>query len=150
MPKRRMTPARKAAIAKWQRAGAKARKAKSSNKTPPTTDQLRKAFAEKMPMGKTVVLYHHTTPEKAAKIMRSGFKPLTGKGIQRARARDGIADVTWFHDRKHHALFETFAGSALLTVRVPRKVVIRRQLGIGDELMVKHKDLAGVKIRRLK
>lgn len=148
MPKRKMTPARKAAIAKWQKAGASSRKAKASKPIP--TDELRKLFARQMPQGKNVILYHHTTPEKAAKILKNGFKPLSGKGIQASRNASGVGDVTWFHDRMHHDLFRDFAGPALLTVRVPRKLITRRKLGVGDELMVKHKDLAGRKIKRLR
>ncbi len=148
MPKRRMTPARRAQIVQWQRKGALARKAKSSKRL--TTDELRKAFARQMPQGKNVILYHHTTPEKAVKILKSGFKPLNGKRIQASRNASEVGDVTWFHDRMHHDLFTDFAGPALLTVRVPRKLVTRRRLGVGDELMVKHKDLAGRKIKRLR
>lgn len=144
MPKRRVSSSRTAR----QRAASRQNlvKAREARKT----ESLKAAFAQKMPQGKTVLLYHHTTPEKASKIMRSGFKPLKGKGIQNARKASGIADVTWFHDRTHHNLFADFAGNAVLTVKVPRKLVMRRQLGIGDELMVRHSDLAGRKIRRIK
>ena len=57
MPKRRMTPARKAAIAKWQRAGANSRKAKATGK----------------PVGKSglITLYHRTTKANANKIAKS-------------------------------------------------------------------------------
>ena len=78
MPKRRMTPARKAAIAKWQRAGAQARKAKSSNKIP------RSAYHGKMVSG-----YHLTEPENVDSILKNGF----GKNLSTSK---GLKNPVWF------------------------------------------------------
>lgn len=67
-----MTPARKAAIAKWQKAGANARKAKARSTIP------RSEYS-----GKMLTLYHRTTPLSASRIVVNGFRNRMGRGTER-------------------------------------------------------------------
>lgn len=90
MPKRRMTPARKAAIAKWQKAGARARAEKAGTTVKPAVIQ-RQLNRDKAtdrpwvktrtlldPMGKNVTLYHRTSMKEAKKLATEGFKVRKG------------------------------------------------------------------------
>lgn len=90
MPKRRMTPARKAAIAKWQKAGANARKAKATNKIP------RKAYETKAQRGPMVTLYHATLPQHADAIRRNGFQWKEGRNL----SMSGVKNPIWFNTKK--------------------------------------------------
>lgn len=69
-----MTPARKAAIAKWQKAGANARKAKG-RKTIPRSEYSGK-----------ITVYHRTSHESARSIVKNGFSTANRRTGQKAEA----------------------------------------------------------------
>lgn len=132
MPKRRMTAKRKAAVAKWQKAGAEARKRAA----------VRKA---QLPTGKNTLLVHYTYPSNAKAIIKS----------RKWTDTFGGSDVSSFSRWNHRKGFSQY-GPVMLTVRVPRKTVQRRKsLGLGEsgdmlyERYVKHSDLAGRKVTRV-
>lgn len=81
-----MTPARKAAIAKWQKAGANARKAKARSTIP------RSQYGGKKWRGPLIELYHATTPENAKLIRKNGFQWIEGKSL----SMSGVKDPIWF------------------------------------------------------
>lgn len=144
MPKRKMTPARKAAIAKWQRAGALSRKGKrASLLKSPILDMVRPGLKSKMliPTGKKTLLWHRTTPEAAEKIVRE-----QNWGHNRFAKEKGIS---WFTQGKKPP---EFYGKALVSVKVPHKKVTHEAFTkIGQRYVnVRNKDLEGRKARRIK
>lgn len=163
MPKRRMTPARKAAIAKWQRAGVNARKKKAKSnvkrwsakelaakrKDPRVIDTykyLKGPDAKIIPTGKNTLLYHRTRSTSADSIVKSR------KWISGAREFSGRRGYSWF-SKGGPTEASGFYGSGLVTVSVPRKHVqsvgYNRQDGI-EFVQVKNSVLKGRKVRRLK
>lgn len=119
MPKRRMTPARKAQIAKWQRAGAKAKKAKATG----------------TPTGKNSLLFHRTDWESASKVVRE----------QRFR-RQPFSDGPYVYFTRPSRTFDfTEYGPAMLSVSVPRKLV-QKNPEIAGTFRVSFKNLRGRKI----
>lgn len=126
MPKRKMTPARKAQIAKWQKAGAAARKRSIARKA-------------ELPTGKNTLLVHYTYPSNAKAIIKS----------RKWTDTFGGTDVSSFSRWNHRKRFEVY-GPVMLTVSVPRKLVQRNKIDFPYERYVKHSDLAGRKVTRVK
>lgn len=159
MPKRRMTPARKAAIAKWQRAGVNARKSKANpnvkrwsaselatpRKLPKVIDDANWYGRPVVPTGKNTFLYHRTNSNAAQQIMQ------TKKWISGSTTRGGLRGRSWF---SHGGTVEQtgYYGSAILAVSVPRKLV-RKELYSGKGVTfvsVANKNLRGRQVRRIK
>jgi len=158
MPKRRMTPARKAAIAKWQKAGANSRK---GNVKPWSASELAAPRKQPtivanslwahgnpkrlIPTGKNTLLYHRTRSSSADSIVKSR------KWISGAREFSGRRGYSWF-SKGGPTGASGFYGSALVTVSVPRKLVqsvgYNRQDGI-EFVQVKNSVLKGRKVRRI-
>lgn len=90
MPKRKMTPARKAQIRKWQAAGAKARKNLAGKKIP------RSSYSTKKGRGPMVTLYHVTTAAGARSIRANGFQWKEGRSLSMA----GVKDPIWFSTKR--------------------------------------------------
>lgn len=104
--------------------------------------------ARQKPMGKIALLYHRTSPANASSIVKHGFdssKALKGK-LTRARAEKNV----FFSDKPHGDAKRH--GSALLSVKVPRKSIKRDpnfDTYKGETFyVVPQKALAGKKIRR--
>lgn len=176
MPKKRMTAARKAQIAKWQSAGANSRKAAAGSRIkrwsaselaePRRISSAQKAaqahidalkkkvgsvdLSKPLPTGKTVLLFHRTSVEAAKSIVREGFSNKKG------HKTPGLSN-----DEKNHAFFvhpKTVDnwrgyGEAIVGVKVPRKLIKK------DETMSTYypapvkvllSDLKGRKVRRFK
>ena len=158
MPKRRMTPARKAAIAKWQAAGARSRKSRVKRWSAKELAEPRKdafAFIDKdpkyqivrpelrrtmlIPSGKNMRLYHRTKPENVGSILKNGF----GRN-----KRSKTHGSSWFTQGTKPP---PGYGSALLSVTIPRKKVKHEDFTRPGQrfVYVKNTDLVGVKIRKL-
>lgn len=125
MPKRRITPARKAAIAKWQKAGAQARKRSVARKS-------------ELPTGKNTLLVHYTWPSNAKAIIKT----------RQWKDDFGGSSVSSFSRWNHRKMFEQY-GPVMLTVSVPRKMVERNKIDFPYERYVKHENLAGRKVTRV-
>ena len=147
MPKRRMTPARKAAIAKWQRAGANSRKGNSNNRIQKWSaaelsaprripkniqqeinhinDLKRKVgwraldSQKPVPTGKNITLMHYTTPERAARIVKEGFTTKHGTNTMYSNLKD--ANYMYGVLPVAAPKWSGF-GKALVSVRVPRRM----------------------------
>lgn len=144
MPKRKMTPARKAAIAKWQKAGAKARKGKRAKPVEKSYGHNEEYITSnfRTPYGKNRLLVHRTTPANAKKILKEGFK----------------GNMVWFtnpHDAKVWGWKSH--GSAIVGVVVSKKLTpghpTQRRLNkpFGPEAIpIQSHNLTGVKVRRIK
>lgn len=132
MPKRRVRTA--AQIAASRRNLEKARKAR----------QLKEG---RIPVGKTVLLIHRTTPERADNIMKEQRFYGRYKGFDKSTARAFFTPAS----SKAGAKFYGGFGTAAVGVRVSRKVMKpdnfaeHRYYGA---VTVSLKDLVGVKVRR--
>jgi len=144
MPKRRMRTA--AQIAASRRNLEKARAAKKLKGAWSTL--IPSADNSRIPVGKTVLLVHRTTPEAAKSIVaQQKFKP-------RAWGYDKSPSKVWFTpaSSKSGKRFYSQFGLGAVSVRVPRKVM--KPDTIGSEharygaVTVDLKDLQGKKIRR--
>lgn len=148
MPKRRMTPARKRQIAQWQAAGAKARKGYTAGNQA-RINELQKMglnpdVKKVVPVGKNITMYHRTTPEAAAKIVKQGFKPGKGQLMDRNYVYGVLPIVS-----EKWKLY----GKAVVAVRVPRRVAsVDRTMDTyyPPPIKVSFKDLVGRKVRRIK
>lgn len=143
MPKRKMTPARKAAIAKWQRAGSLSRKGKKASLLKsPILDMVRPEIRSQMliPTGKRTLLWHRTTPNAADSLVRE-----QNWGHSKFAKAKG---VSWFTQGKKPS---EFYGKALVSVKVPRKMLkVDESMNsyYPPPMRVAIKDLQGRKFRR--
>lgn len=156
MPKRKMTPARRAQIAQWQRKGQQSRKAKGANniqrwsaselstpRKPPKV--LTKGWKEyRAPLGKTVLLYHNTTAARADAIVKER-KWKTSVSPRNVYFRPASVKGNW-----------EYYGKSTVAVRVPRKLL---RLEAGGKSLVGYAEstytvdkykLTGRKVRRIK
>jgi hypothetical protein len=148
MPKRRMTPARKAAIAKWQRAGANSRKGYTAGGQA-RINELKKMglnpdVKKAVPVGKNITMYHRTTVEAANLIVRQGFRPGKGQLMDRSHVYGVLPVVS-----ENWKLY----GKAVVAVRIPRKLAsVDRTMDTfyPPPMKVAFKDLKGRKVRRIK
>lgn len=156
MPKRRMTPARKAAIAKWQKAGANSRKSLEGNrirqwskaelKEPRRAPKLlAQGWKEyRVPMGKNVLLYHNTTSARADAIVKER-KWKTSVSPRNVYFRTASTKGNW-----------EYYGKSTVAVKVPRKLIrhengARGLLGYTEPTFTVDKyKLTGRKVRRIK
>lgn len=106
MPKRRMTPKRKAQIAKWQAAGAKAKKAKA---------KARKGKSRNEYSGK-ITVYHRTSHEAANSILRNGFSTANRRTGQKAEA---------FFSTKLYSGLTRLYGPAVITAKLSPSTIRR-------------------------
>lgn len=153
MPKRRVTPKQRAAS---RRNLVKARAARKRNVTLPLSaasdmnkpkgirDAAYYTGLKPYPTGKQTFLYHRTH-ETAADAITSTRKWKSG-----TKAMGGIPGHSQFTTGKPLGRFPV--GSALLGVAVPRKKVrkVQREGGNSWAVVVKNKDLAGRKVKRLR
>ena len=143
MPKRRMTPARKAQIKKWQLAGQKARQS-ATRKMILSVDK-----PYRIPMGKTPLLYHNTTAARADLIVKQQvWKPMVNHGVGAKPTRN-----VFFRQPTAKDNWEYY-GKAIVGVKVPRKF-IRKERGssFGYSHMtytVDKRHLRGREVRRIK
>lgn len=124
MPKRKLTPARRAAIVKWQLAGARARAEKAGKRVKPAVIQRQlnrdkatdRPWAKTRtlldPMGKHVTLYHRTTMKEAKKLATEGFKVRKGSDVK---------DV-YFSNRLFGGAAKGF-GPAAVSVRIRSNLI---------------------------
>jgi hypothetical protein len=148
MPKRKMTAARILQINQWQIAGSKARRSVYSGNTPRitprATDMALWQGKKIIPTGKNTLLYHRTNSHSAAEIMKSR------KWISGARFLSGRRGYSWF-SKGGPTGASGYYGSALLTVKVPRKAVFHlgynNQDGV-DFVQVKNSVLKGRPVTR--
>lgn len=134
MPKRKMTPARRVQIWKWQQAGVKARQKKEG----------------RIPVGKNVLLVHRTSIKAANSIVeQQKFNDFKWKyGIEKGKAKAYFTPAS----SKSGARFYRVFGEGAVSVRVSRKVLKpdphRNEGRIYGAVTVDLKDLAGVKIEK--
>lgn len=124
MPKRRMTPARRLQIQKWQYAGRKAR----------TKDRI--------PTGKTSWVFHHTSKYDAMKIVK-----------QQKFKRDAFSDSYVYGSRPYEIMKGNFFeyGSGVVGFKVPRKMAQEGGSSWhgGRELRVHRKNVLGRRLYRI-
>jgi hypothetical protein len=156
MPKRRITPARRAAIVKWQKAGANARKS-NGRKVIPRTE-----YGTKLNRGPMIDLYHVTTESNAKAIRKNGFQ----WDANRSLMMKGVKDPIWFSRKPPKPgsdagdwVHEKFGGkkvkTALFTVRVRyRKTFADKHVPSNSKSIpsrvVSAEYLRGKKIREIK
>lgn len=136
MPKRKLTPARRAAIVKWQLAGARA------SATQRKLQGMPKMY--RIPMGKTPLLYHNTTSARADAIVRERvWKPQVSP--KNVFFRQPSAKDNW-----------EYYGKSIVGVKVPRKFIKRESgsrglLGYAHQTFtVEKRHLRGRQVRRIK
>ena len=137
MPKRRMTAARLLQIATWQKAGVSARK------KPRVIDNALWQGKKIIPTGKNTLLYHRTTEFSADKIGK------TKRWVSGSTSFSGVRGKSWF-SRGGPVTNHGFYGNALVTVKVPRKMVEKVVQTDGvDFVLVKNSALKGIKVKRI-
>lgn len=145
MPKKRRTPAQRAAS---RRNLEKARAA-------------RKKKLRGTPHGKTLLLYHFTNKQAADKIVKEGFKPIVRKGT--FTENTAYQNEAWFfthkaakrnlrdarRDMKRYG--RTQYGLDAVSVKVPFKATTKesRRRGGGEVYTVPFEKLKGRKIKRV-
>ena len=138
MPKRRMTAARILQIQAWQKAGAKG----GPRKTPATISSALFMGRKVIPTGKNTLLYHRTTPHSAASIIKSRKWISGGTAWNNGRGR------SWF-TLQGPSTRSGYYGKAVVSVKVPHKMVRIEHPYSSAFVTVANKDLKGLPVKRL-
>lgn len=122
MPKRRMTAARVRQILLWQLAG------------------VNKKSRQKRPHGKSLTLYHHTTPNGAKLITSPPSKIRRGGFMRNTRV--------WLTNNSSKSSNVSYRGSSVLKIRVPYKSVYKEMDYSNGEThyTVHSKDISGIEV----
>lgn len=143
MPRRRRTPAQRAASRRNLEKARAAKKSKAQRKVAQFAKEGRK------PQGKKVLLYHRTSPTNAKSIVAQGFNP--GKAVKSNLSRSKVDRSVFFSDKPFGEASRY--GKALLSVKVPRRKVKRDwnyEPYKGETFYhVRTKDLKGRKVKRI-
>lgn len=137
MPKRRMTAARILQIATWQKAGAN-----SPRRTPAAVSSALFMGRKVIPTGKKTLLYHRTNPFNADKIVK------TRRWISGGTAWNNGHGRSWF-TMLGPSTRSGYYGKAVVSVKVPRKMVRIEHPYSSAFATVANKDLKGLPVKRL-